>query len=291
MPLGRLAVRLEMHREGRSPFLMFGELDLNHRFRFVPKGPLGDRVTVWARVEGYWVDQVGEVLIPVADSQGVHDFGDVKLALAPVELGGRVCFPDGSPASGVQLEWAYEWERTQEESDEATRRRADLKPLSRCEPGRLKSLGYKPHGRCTTAVDGTFLALGPESNRKAYFGTQWAHVCEAGTFLLPRDASGFYTEEGTELTLIQAAGLKGTIEMEGNRRADVFVDYPDGFRVLVCTVTGPNPEFGHSALHPGVVELTVVDTADGKVLASLRTLSLIASVGTVVRLSTMPDQV
>ncbi len=283
-PLGRLAVRMEMHRPGNYwPFLMCEELDVGHKFRFFPKGPLGDRVTVWARVDGYWIDQTLQALVPEVDSEGVCDFGDVKLVMASVKLAGRVCFPDGSPASGVHLEWGYEWGRTQEESDQVAERRASLKPLSRCALGRLRALGLKPSGNCMTAVDGSFRVLGPETNERAYFGTQKAHICKAGTFLLPRDTSAFYTEAGMELTLVPAASLKCVLTMERTGSVDVFVDYPDGYRFLVCTVGERDQEFTSDALYPGSAELIVVGSGGGEVLASLGNLSLVPGVQTFIR--------
>ncbi|MBL4770588.1 MAG: hypothetical protein JKY61_05485 [Planctomycetes bacterium] len=279
-PLGNLAVRMEMKREHRGPFIMASKIDVNHRFRFLPKGALADRVTVWARVGGSWLDQIGEEWVPPADAQNVHDFGNVRLALAPVELAGHVCFPDGTPASGVHLEWAYDWTRTPDEATQHAERKASLKPLSRCAVGKLRALGLKPAGRRTTATDGSFRVLGLKSNLKAFFGTQQPHVCKAGTFLLPRETSSFSTEEESKLTLLHAASLKGTVAIEGNRTIDIFVDYPDGFRFLVGTVTGPNPEFSHAALYPGTVELTAVDAETGEALASLSTLSLVPGVQT-----------
>jgi hypothetical protein len=282
-PLGKLALQVEMHREQRCSFLMRGEVDVDHLFRFIPKGPIGDRVTVWARVEGSWIDQTKEALIPPPDSQGVHDFGDVKLVVAPVEVAGHVCFPDGTPAAGVYLEWAYEWRRTAEESTQHAAKRESLQLLASCEVGRLKALGLKPSGRRTTAEDGSFRALGIGANQKAHFGTQRPHVCKAGTFLLPRDTSGYFTEEESKMTLIQAASLKGSVALDGKQRVDVFVDYPDGFRFLVCTAQGPNPEFSYEALYPGLVALTVVDTESGAVWGSTSALSLVSGVQTMAR--------
>jgi hypothetical protein len=283
-PLGKLALQVEMHREQRCSFMMSGEVDVDHLFRFIPKGPIGDRITVWARVEGSWIDQMKAALIPPADSHGVHDFGDVKLVVAPVEVAGHVCYPDGTLAAGVYLEWAYEWRRTREESAQFTEKRESLQLLASCAVGRLKALGLKPSGRSTTAEDGSFRALGLGANQKAHFGTQRPHVCKAGTFLLPRDTSGYFTEEESKLTLIQAASLQGTVALDSKQRVDVFVDYPDGYRFLVCTVQGPNPEFAYEALYPGQVILTAVDTETGAVWGSTSSLSLVSGVQTMARI-------